>query len=217
MSLLPKPVDEGYVAAMSRVFVTCCLLAAPAFAQPVVFPSLTDAEKQKLERRGVVIHDLEPTGGRGVSAEAMALIDASTSEVWPLLRDCEHFSQFMPNTKASARKVENGESLCFDEIGLPFPLPNLWADTRSEVREEPTGHFVRSWSLVRGNYRRNRGAWKALPWGVEGKQSLVVYLIDSDPEMIIPDPLLRAAQTGSLPDVFKALRKRLATVRAAER
>lgn len=200
---------------MLRVFVTVSLLGAAAFAEPISFPALTDAEKQKLNTRGVVIHDVEPTGGRGIAAESMAVVDAPTDEVWPLLRDCEHFAQFMPNTKASSRKLENGESLCFDEIGLPFPLPNLWADTRSEVREEPSGHFIRSWSLVRGNYRRNRGAWKVLPWGTDGKHSLVVYVIDSDPEMILPDPLLRAAQTGSLPDVFKAVRKRVATLRAA--
>lgn len=199
---------------MQRFVATISLLCLPAFAEPVAFPSLTDADKQKLNTRGVVIHDVEPTGGRGIAAESMAVVDAPTGEVWPLLRDCEHFAQFMPNTKASSRKLENGESLCFDEISLPFPLPNLWADTRSELREEPAGHFIRAWTLVRGNYRRNRGAWKVLPWGTEGKQSLVVYVIDSDPEMILPDPILRAAQTGSLPDVFKALRRRLVSLRA---
>ena len=199
---------------MVRLVATVCLLAVSAVAEPISFPTLTDAEKQKLNTRGVVIHEVEPTGGRGIAAESMAVVDAPTAEVWPLLRDCEHFAQFMPNTQASSRKLENGESLCFDEISLPFPLPNLWADTRSEVREEPSGHFIRAWSLVRGSYRRNRGAWKVLPWGPEGKHSLVVYVIDSDPEMILPDPLLRAAQTGSLPDVFKAVRKRLSTLRA---
>lgn len=198
-----------------RAVLALSVLSCSALAQPVTFPTLSAEDRQLLARRGVVIHETKPTDDRGIGAESMAVIDAPTSEVWPLVRDCEHFSRFMPNTKASSRKQENGESLCFDEIGLPFPLPNLWADTRSEIREEPAGHFIRAWTLVRGNYHRNSGAWKVLPWGADGKQSLVVYVIDSDPSVALPDPLLRAAQTGSLPDVFKAIRKRVLALREA--
>lgn len=201
---------------MSSRFALVALLAcASAWADPVSFPTLTAEERQLLERRGVVVRDRTPTDNRGIGAESMALVEAPTSEVWPVVRDCEHFSRFMPNTKSSARKEENGESLCFDEIALPFPLPNLWADTRSKVTEEPQGHFMRSWSLVRGNYNRDSGAWKVLPWGADGKQSLVVYIIDSDPAMVLPDAILRAAQTGSLPEVFKSIRKRVYGLRAA--
>lgn len=197
--------------APALALITC----AAAYADPVAFPALTADERQLLERRGVVVRERTPTDNRGIGAESMALVEAPTSEVWPVVRDCEHFSLFMPNTKSSARKQENGESLCFDEIALPFPLPNLWADTRSKVVEEPQGHFQRSWSLVRGNYNRDSGAWKVLPWGPESKQSLVIYIIDSDPAMVLPDAILRAAQTGSLPDVFKAIRKRVYGLRAA--
>ena len=58
-----------------------------------------------------------------------------------------------------------------------------------------------------------RSAWTVLPWGPEGKQSLVVYLIDSDPMMLVPDALLRSAQQGSLPEVFVSLRKRVVALR----
>ncbi len=202
---------------MSVRFVSLLVvLSAGAFAQPVEFPKLSDAEKQKLDANGIVIHDLKPTDGRGVSAESMGVIDAPSLEVWPVVRDCEHFAKFLPSTKASSRKVENGESLCFDEISLPFPLMNLWADTRSAITEEPVGHFQRAWSLVRGTYKRNRGAWRVLPWGAEGKKSLVVYFIDSDPTMLVPDAILRAAQTGSLPEVFVALRKRVQALHAQQ-
>jgi hypothetical protein len=131
-----------------------------------------------------------------------------------VVRDCEHYSKFLPSTKASAKKEENGDTLCFDEISLPFPLMNLWADTKSVVREEPAGHFQRSWTFVRGTYRHNRGSWRVLPWGTDGKKSLAVYLIDSDPTMLVPDAILRAAQTGSLPEVFNGVRKRVVALRA---
>lgn len=191
------------------------LFSVAALAQPVEFPKLTEDEKMKLDANGVIIRELKPTDDRGVSAESIGVIDAPSTEVWPVVRDCQYFAAFMPSTKTSSQKEEGGEKLCFDELRLPFPLANLWADTKSVAREGPAGHFHRAWSLVRGTYKRNRGSWTVLPWGADGKKSLVVYLIDSDPSVLIPDMILRAAQTGSLPEVFAAIRKRVVTLRAA--
>ncbi len=200
----------------ARLLALFALTSAAVLAQPLEYPRLTDAEKKKLDEKGVVVHELKPTDGRGVSAESMGVVDAPSDEVWPVVRDCEHFSKFLPSTRASAKKQENGDSICFDEISLPFPLMNLWADTKSVMREEPAGHFQRSWSFVRGTYNHNRGAWTVLPWGPEKKQSLVIYLIDSDPKMLVPDAILRAAQTGSLPEVFVGIRKRVLALRSAK-
>lgn len=186
-----------------------------ALAQPVELPTLTAEERKTLESGGVVIHDRKPTDDKGVSGEALGVIDAPTSEVWPVVRDCEHFSLFLPSTKSSARKMEGEDSICFDEISLPFPLANLWADTKSVARESPSGHFKREWSFVRGTYKRNRGSWTVVPWGEGGKRSLVVYLVDSDPAILVPEFILRAAQAGSLPQVFVGIRKRVTALRAA--
>ena len=180
-----------------------------AAAPPLELPKLSDAEKKKLDENQVVMRELRPTDNRGVSAESLGVIDAPPDVVWPVVRDCEHFSKFLPNTKASSKKEENGEVLCFDEISLPFPLTNLWAYTRSTITEDGNGGYQRAWAFVRGTYKRNRGAWTVLPWGADGKKSLVIYFIDSDPAMLIPDAIIRAAQTGSLPEVFIALRKRV--------
>lgn len=191
------------------------LVAVPALAEPVPFPKLSEKETKKLEANEVVVRDLKPTDNKGVAAEALGLIDAPTSEVWPVLRDCQHFMHFMPKTKKSELLDESGVKLCHVELRLPFPLTDLWSDTKSTVREEPEGHFLRAWTLVRGTYHRNNGSWHILPWG-DGKKTLVVYTIDSDPKMIVPDALIRSAQTGSLPDVFVAIRKRVVDVRKTQ-
>ena len=188
--------------------------SAAALAQPVDFPTLTEDEKKKLDGNGVVIHELKPTDNKGVSGEALGVIDAPPTEVWPVVRDCEHFSSFLPSTKNSWKKTDTGETICFDEISLPFPLANLWAETRSIAREEPTGNYQREWSFVRGTYKRNRGSWKVLPWGAEGKKTLVVYMVDSDPAILVPEFILRAAQAGSLPEIFVGIRKRVTKLRA---
>jgi ribosome-associated toxin RatA of RatAB toxin-antitoxin module len=188
------------------------LLALSALAEPVPFPKLSEKETKKLEANEVVVREIKPTDNKGVGAESMGVIDAPTSEVWPVLRDCAHFMHFMPKMKKSAIVEENGERICHTELRLPWPLTDLWSDTRSVIREEPAGHYLRSWSLVRGTYHRNNGSWHVLPWG-DGKQTLVVYTIDSDPKMAVPDALIRSAQTGSLPDVFTAIRKRVVSLR----
>jgi ribosome-associated toxin RatA of RatAB toxin-antitoxin module len=188
------------------------LCALPAFAEPVPFPKLSEKELKKLEANEVVVRETKPTDNKGVGAEAMSLVDAPTREVWPVLRDCQHFMHFMPKTKKSELLEENGEKLCHIELRRPVPLTDLWSDTKSVVREEPEGHYLRAWTLVRGTYHRNSGSWHILPWA-EGKKTLVVYTIDTDPKMIVPDALIRSAQTGSLPDVFTAIRKRVVDVR----
>lgn len=188
-------------------------LSGAALAQPVAVPAFTEAETKKLEAGECVVHEVKPTDNKGIGVESFGVIDAPSTEVWPVLRDCAHFSKFMPRTKTSAMNVEDGVALCHVELNLPFPLMNLWSDTKSVQREEPAGHFHRAWTLVRGTYRRNSGSWSIVPWGPEGKKSLVTYAIDSDPIILVPDGILRSAQTGSLPEVFQSIRKRVVALR----
>lgn len=201
---------------MVRLAVAMMLVLAtlPARAQSVVPPTVSDAEKARLDKGEVVVRGYPPTDNKGIGAQALGVVDAPSVEVWPVLRDCQHFSKFMPRTKASAALEENGERLCHVELGLPFPLPNLWSDTRAVVLQEPAGSYSRTWTLVRGNYQRNSGSWTVVPWGPEGKKSLISYVIDSDPNIHLPDAILRSAQTGSLPEVFVAVRKRVAALRS---
>jgi hypothetical protein len=199
--------------ALRSFLVLSLTLGAVARSQPVELPPLTDAEKQKLDAGEVVVHDLKPTDGKGVTGRALAVIDGPSTEVWPIARDCEHFSKFLPETKTSRRSEVNGETICFDELQLPFPLTNLWAETKSVAREEPAGHFHRDWSFVKGTYKRNRGSWTVVPWG-ENK-SVVVYSVDSDPAMLVPDFIIRGAQVGSLPKIFTGIKKRLQDLRTA--
>ncbi|MDP1825022.1 MAG: SRPBCC family protein [Archangium sp.] len=189
------------------------IASAAALAQPLTLPTFTEAEAKKLDAGETVIHEVKPTGNKGIGVESFGVIDAPSTEVWPVLRDCEHFASFMPRMKSSSLKQEEGATLCHVELNLPFPLMNLWSDTKSVQREDPAGHYHRAWTLVRGSYRRNSGSWSVLPWG-DGKKTLVIYAIDSDPIILIPDGILRSAQTGSLPEVFQSIRKRVVAVRS---
>jgi hypothetical protein len=185
----------------------------PAFKEM----KLDDKEKAKLDKGEVVIRELKPIDGKGVAFQSAGVIDAPSTEVWPVVRDCSQFHKFMPRIKQSKIKYQSGVPLCFVELELPWPLTNLWSDTESVYREDdPPGHYQRTWVLVRGTYKRNDGYWTVIPWEKDPKKTLVIYGVDSDPKMIIPDPILRGAQTGALPDVFKAIRKRVVDVRGKD-
>jgi Polyketide cyclase / dehydrase and lipid transport len=183
-----------------------------ASADPITPPTLTPDEVKQLEAGSVVSHTLRPTDDRGVAIEAFGLVEAPSSEVFPVVRDCHRFAQFMPRTVASSRTAEQ---LCHVELAMPFPVGKLWSESKSELTEEPPGHFKRSWTLVRGSYRRNSGSFTVVPWG-DGTRSLVRWAVDSDPGLFLPDALLRSAQVGSLPALFTAIRARVVKLRQAE-
>ncbi len=185
-----------------------------AAAEPLQAPALSPDEATRLDKGEVLTRSITPTGNKGVGAVALGLIDAPTTEVWPVVRDCQHFKHFMPRTKDSSVKQhpEKG-SMCHVELDMPFPLTNLWSDTTSVVRQEG-GAYLRAWTLVEGTYHRNDGSWTLLPWGEGGAKTLLVYTIDSNPKLIVPDGLMRSAQLGSLPEVVKQVRKRVVDLRA---
>jgi hypothetical protein len=196
-----------------RLTVVLALLCASVAAAEAPYPTLSDADAKKLEAGEVVVRDFTPLNNHGIGVLSFGVIDAPTQEVFPLLQDCNSFATYMPSTKQSNFVQVDGVTLCHVELRLPFPLPNLWSDTTSDDREGPTGSFFRTWTQVRGTYNHNNGGFTALPWGEGGKKTLLVYSVDSDPKIFIPDALLRSAQAGSLPDLFAAIRKRVVTLR----
>ncbi len=195
----------------STVLLLVSLGAWQARADPITPPALSADEVKQLEAGRVVSHALRPTDDHGVALEAFGLVEAPSSEVFPVVRDCQDFSKFMPRTVASSLIAEH---VCHVELAMPFPVGKLWSESKSVVSESPTGSFRRAWTLVRGSYRRNTGSFTVVPFG-DGTRSLVVWIIDSDPGLFLPDALLRSAQLSSLPDLFAAIRKRVVGLRAA--
>lgn len=172
-------------------------------------PALDEKDRAKLEKGEVIVQSRRPTNNEGVAARAIAVVDAPPDRVWPVVRECQHFSKFMPRTKSSRLVSQEGEVMvCEVEISMPFPFSNLKAQTRATHETLDDGGFLRRWTLIKGSYKRNDGSWTLLPWG-DGSRTLAVYEIDANPDVSLPDAIIRSAQTGSLPDVFAAVRKRV--------
>jgi ribosome-associated toxin RatA of RatAB toxin-antitoxin module len=164
----------------------------------------------ELSSEKVIYLEQEPFGGEGVALTACGLIDAPPAQVWPVLRDCESYEQFLPGVSESALLSRDGDvRLCEALIDLPFPLGDLQSVEKATERQLDGGGFERRWSLERGSYRRLEGSWTLLPAGPSGERTLGVYQLDMDPQTVVPDFLLRRAQSSTAPKMFAAIRDRV--------
>lgn len=187
-----------------RFALACLALSlAPAWAGT---PPMSKGQKMLLDKGDVIVKPLDRDNG--VAARAMGIVDAPPAKVWPVVRDCEHFSKFMPRTKASSLISRAGnKAVCKVEISMPIPFSNLWSIVDS-VETVKGDNFKREWNLKEGTYKRNKGSWELYPWA-GGKKTLLIYFVDADPKIAIPDGIIKSAQTGSLPDMYEAVRKRV--------
>lgn len=198
-----------------RAVLLSLLIVPSAFAEAVVVPTLSEQDTKKLNAGEILIREFTPTGGKGVGSLSIGVVEAPSDEVNAIISNCTLFWQFMPRVKKSWVKEDaTAGTICHVELTMPFPLPDLWSDSTHDAREEPKGHHYRGWKMVRGSYHRNDGSWTIIPWG-DGSKSMVVYSVDSDPKMAVPDALIRLGQVTSLPEVITRIRQRVVTLRAA--
>ncbi|MGC6415788.1 MAG: SRPBCC family protein [Bradymonadia bacterium] len=182
-----------------------CLWANSAIAEP----TFNSGQLKKLADGDVLIQPRTPAGGEGVSFIAYALFKVPVERVWPVVRDCAQFKEFMPRTKKSSMKTgADGVVHCYVELSMPFPFKNLSSTVKSKQEKLAGGGFRRSWTLVEGTYKRNAGSWMVTPWKGDPAMSLLTYEVDVNPNVSLPDFIIRKAQTGTLPDVFSAVKKR---------
>lgn len=170
-------------------------------------PYLNRLQKVMLEDGQVIVSPQTPTDDSGVAALAVGLVEAPIDTVWPVLRDCQHHKHFMPKAYESAitRRFSPTQYICYLKASTPFPLPDLYYHALSTIKQLGAGWQL-SWTLSKGNYKRYDGRWEA--WPYDGRRTLLVYAIDVDPDLKMPDALLRSGWLEALPDVFKAVRRR---------
>ncbi len=187
---------------MRCLAIAALLLAGstPSWAQA---PQFGPDEKAKLERGEILVKNAEAKGD-GIAGKAAGVVRAHPDKVWAVVNDCAHFKDFMPRTVKS-EVVEAGQH-CKVEIEMPFPFSNLWSETKVQHVHLDGGGRRRVWSLVQGTYTKVDGSWTVWPWG-EGA-TLLLYNIDADPDVPVPNAILRSAQASALPDMFVAVRTR---------
>ena len=170
-----------------------------------------DGRIDEVSHESIVVVERPPTDGRGVAIEACGRVDALPAAVWPVVVNCQYFSEFLPSVDQSRLLSRQGHVAdCETEVDLPFPLRDIYTVTRNVEVALESGGWQRRWTLLRGSYSRNIGSWTLLPWPGDDGDTLVVYNVDIDPDSFVPNFILRRLQRSTAPRVFDAVRERVA-------
>lgn len=168
-----------------------------------------DADIDKRLEAGEVIITTEKVEGSDLPrAIAVGVIEAPPAKVWALIEDCSKYAKTMVRIeKAELLERDGGTMVCRVTADLPFPLPNLTGETRAVHTVEPGVRYERRWTLVKGDYRANTGAWVITPWKGDPKRTHARYELHVDPKIHVPDSFITSGQKKSLPDLFAKLRE----------
>ena len=208
------------------VLVALWIVATPQAAD------LKDAKIQaKLARGEIVIELKREPGTHVVVGTATGVIDAPREQVWAVIGDFNHFTEFMPSFKTSfmlkpdvmtsldsTRSLKNQEPLLsankldraasdtlllYHCFNFPFPL----GDRRCLLRMVRDGvNYYSHYDLVMGDFKIDEGSWQLSPYG---DKTLAIYITRSDPGLAVPGFLLRIGTRHILPDVIQGVRKRV--------
>ncbi len=94
----------------------------------------------------------------------------------------------------------------FSRVDVPWPATNRWYLLKLDDTVTP-GRWYESWSLILGNLKSNDGSWDLRP--LDNDRTLVTYKVFSDPGGMIPDWIINIGTNQTLPEVIKAVRKRV--------
>ena len=174
-----------------------CGLSAPSFA----------GDREKMEKGEVIITQKKIRGSELPQSTMKGIINAPPARVWAFLEKCDNYKKHFPRTKSSKELSRKGNVIvCKVVVDMPWPMDDLWAETKAVHTVTPK-LYKRAWSLIKGTYKKNEGSWTIVPYGKDGKRSLVTYKMHAEPNISIPNWIQRKASKSTLPDLMNALRK----------
>ena len=166
---------------------------------------------ERLARGDIVVTTEKVAGSEAPLAIVRGVLDAPIDAVWDVVLDCASYKINMPHIADSiASKVEGdrtkGSRQCKVTAAMPFPISNLTSLTRAEHHIDGTT-YVRTWAFLEGDYVINEGSWTLTPYGADGKKTLAVYRLHTQPKIALPGFVVTAVQENALPDMLRHVAK----------
>lgn len=162
----------------------------------------------RLDRGEVVIESSPEPGSATPRVTAWGVVEAPPAAVWALIDGVSDYQRVLPGVKRSQELSRDGSQVqARVTVGLPFPLKDLSATTAGEHLDLGDGVYLRSWSLVEGDYHKNSGCWVMGPFRANPRRTLLVYQLHVEPKTKIPNKIQDMAQKKALPRMFDQLRK----------
>lgn len=171
------------------------------------------------ETDGIKIFTRSKEGSSVKEVKAMGQIDAPADRVFKVIGDYDHYVEFMPYMRESKVIAREGKNTIIYGYVAP-PIVSNRDYTLKMVDESVGGEspmFKVSWTPAndRGPAPRdgtvrlsiNTGSWTLEP--TEDGKTYATYYLYTDPGGSIPTFLVNKANRDSLPDLVKAVRKRV--------
>jgi hypothetical protein len=171
-----------------------------------------DKTRERLSEGEIVTSTKKIPGSEMPEATAMMVVDAPPQAIWAILQRCGNYKKTMQRVKSSREIWRKGNKVrCEIVIDMPSPLDDLRSVTDAIHTVVPHEKWVRAWSLVEGDYKRNTGSWTLVPFDEKRTRTLVIYKVHAEPTTGIPDMLKRLAQRKALPAALEHLRSHFRT------
>lgn len=182
------------------------LCVAAATGQSAAADAATDAQ---LAAGEILVTTRAIAGSELPEATVQAVIDAPPVAVWKIVDDCANYKRNMMRIAESKLLSRTGAvSVCEVTVDMPMPMRNMTSVNEATATVGPP-QWKRAWKLLRGDYKRNEGSWTLTAFDTAGTRTRVVYKIWAEPNISVPNFLIRKAQLSALPDMIKKLRSTL--------
>jgi len=195
-----------------KVFASLLVAASLAMAGDGSWQKAADVD-------GIAVYTRSVSGSEVKEVKAIGTIDAPPARVWRAIGDYENYKHFMPYTKESriVRKEENVVYFySFLEFFWPIGSRAYTLKITHDATQAREGVYRSSWDLAKKHVVKpkeaavttpvNKGNWHLAP--VAGKTRATYYLF-TDPGGKIPIALVNRANTRTVPDIIRAVRKRV--------
>ncbi len=162
-------------------------------------PELTQKERERIERGKVVTRKIAEK-----TFCAIGIVEATPQEIMAFMRDYPGRAGKMPHiTKMKAHWVKN---LAIVDQTMEVGLSTF----KYRLNMRHYGNSYIEWEYVEGDVRDTHGFWKFFPRD-DGRKTLVVQQITSDPGIPMPKTIYNLLTKHSLPKAIKAVRKAVAS------
>lgn len=165
--------------------------------------------RARLDKGELITSTKKVPGSEFPQSVGMMVIDAPAQPIWKILDRCGDYKRTMQRVKRSKEIWRKGSKVrCEVLIDMPTPLDDLRTVTDAVHTVVPGKKWVRSWSMVEGDFKSNSGSWTLVPFNDAGTRTLVIYKVHAVPKTAVPDMVIRLAQKKALPKALEHLRSR---------
>ena len=196
------------------------LLVAGTIALSLSGFAAADDWTEKAKEDGITVYNRPRAGSSVQEIKAIGLIDAPPKAAWAVIRDYDHYKDYMPYTEES--KIvgrEDGEKaiLFYSLINAPLVSRRDYVIRLVDESDwkDGQGYLKSTWNVATTGpaprdgvvrVKANEGYWLLEP-REGGKKTFATYFLYTDPGGSIPNWVANKANQGAVPDVFRAIRK----------